>query len=338
MFKLKREWRDISAEEYHKTPGLSSTGLRCFARQGQLEFYVRHVAATKTLKDTEDMKEGRAFHKAMEKPDQWSDFYATLPNTVPDDELAQSVNLELRGGGGETAMVVAGKGKKKAESKAAELIVGEEWDWKLKSHRQYRDAFAAQSAKNGKELLAAEQLETVKRQVEAVWDNQACRQYLEAKDLNVEMACFATDDKLPFTLKALTDLLLPRTVIDFKKTRERHPKDFIRAAIHRYGYDWQGAYYCLVTGRQEFRVISVTDEYPFEANCFHLPKDRLAHLRDEVIPKHILTLSEIWQGALVSTSVDSQGIPLDYHSTDWGAEMPLDLRYCEGVQFEGDDA
>lgn len=314
---MKREWKNLTAEEYHAAPGLSSSALRCYIREGRLKYYARYIQKKLPVVDSHAMKMGRVFHKAMEAPNGWQDSYLVMPDVIPDDATVHVINNAAKAAG----------------SKAESLIPGKEWEFGKKLHRQFRDHLQAQSAREQKELLTPAELEIVKCQINAVFDNTKCREWITETQIRSEISCFLETEKLPWPLKALIDIDHAPSIIDFKKTCEHHYSGFIRDAFRR-GYHWQLAYYALVAGRTEGRIIAVTDSAPFEANLYVLDERRMKGLIAE-IREHVKRLAADCEvGEFEDTATDSFGVPPKWHNENWDAEIPLDLKVAAGVEFD----
>ena len=310
-----REWLDISTPEYHAMEAVSSGGLRMYEKISPLEYYVTYVARTKKSTGTTATKLGTAFHAAMEDPQQWEDSYRVISETLDDEAIVDFVNLSLD---------ASGSGSKRA-------TVGEALNRRLPSHKMYEENIEADAASQGQELITVDQLEVIRRQVDAVYDSPACREYVgRKKSSNVEMAC-VYDPGFGQKCKALCDLVLPECIVDFKTTKALNPHQFLRDALDNYGLQYQAAHYLFVTGFREFRFITVTSEAVMrsgsacEANVWYVPEREL----ERAMTKNLQTLRTICDHFASARenpeNCDSQGIPLSWHNEGYGAMDPLPM-------------
>lgn len=326
MGSLKRNWVEMTAEEYHAAPGLSSSALRCFVLEGELAYYNKYVLRRGTSRESDALRLGKLFHLGMERPADWQDEVLIVPPAVPDplDQIALLINAGT-------------------SSAAAKLIPGAAWNEKLSSHRQYRDVMMDMAKAQGKHFIRHSEFEQVKSQINAVWDNHLAREILTGNHLQSEMACFAETSKLPFKLKALLDNHYDDCVVDFKTTRFLNWADFIRDG-YRKGYHYQMAYYCLVTGLKRAKIIAITNEPPYEANVFVMGKDRIRQLiegdphRSDGLKDHIKKIAEKFYSLSLQASIttDSEGVPLEWHHERWGKPIPFDPAAATGAELPED--
>lgn len=308
---LKREWLNLTPEEYHALDALGSGALRCHAIEGNLEFYARYIAKTKQRDDTDAMRMGRAFHAAMENDGDWEGRYVLVPESVQEDVISEGINYALDLSG----------------SKAQRLSPGQELNFKLPSHRQYFEAWKNLAANEKKDFLTPSELETVKRQVHAVYDNPECRDILSHKtDLLSEVACILHHES-GIDLKALLDRVIGTGIVDFKKTCKRNPCDFYRDACNR-GYDRQMGHYLFVSGKVYAVIISVTDEPPFEANAWEMPA-KLMQERIADTEHQVYQIAQLKHNSY-SDELDSQGVPLSFHNELWGARIEFSYEAVTG--------
>lgn len=301
----KREWLNISAAEYHALPAFGSSAIRCFALAGQLEFYARYIAKTKVREDTDAMRMGRAFHAAMEDNGDWTERYCRVPTRVEDDEFVEDINKELDG----------------KDSKAARLVPDADLNFKLPSHRAYFDAHKLRAERLGKDFLSDDEIDTVHQQVQAVYDNPECKDILcHRTGLLSEVACVFHHDS-GIERKALIDRVISTGIVDFKKTCESSPFEFVRAA-RRLGYDYQLGDYLFVTGKTYACIISVNDSAPFEAHAWEMPPALMRQRMDDA-ERYTTLIAQQMRMAEIDEK-DSQGIPLSWHNEGWGARLPFD--------------
>lgn len=302
-----RHWLNISQADYHAMDAISSGALRCFALMGPLEYYARFVGRIVDDEDTDPKRLGRAFHRAMESPDNWRESYVITPATVQDDEFVPAVNATFG-----------------AKSKAERLAVGDALNLQVKSHRMYLQCFRDAAIAMNREVLSPSEVDKVHGQVAAVYDNPACMEFVGHKGAcNVEVACVSEDADTGLATKALCDLIVGECVVDFKTTRTRNPFDFIRQG-EKEGYHYQAAHYLDVTGKEEFRFIAVATEPPYFASVFYVPARVTKRCHDEN-RAHLKQIRQIHTMAGFNPTVESQGIPLDWMPEGWAGEYPLDM-------------
>jgi hypothetical protein len=311
-----RLWLDISATEYHDLPAVSSGGLKTYEKAGPLEYHAAYVAKTKVSEETTAKRMGTAFHQAMEDPATWENGYVILPSVIESPLLVERVVATFS----ET-------------SKAKQPELGETLNMKLPSHRMYVDLFTGDANADGCEVLTVEQYEIIDLQIASVYDNKDCLEFVGKKtSSNVEMACVWECPLTGLAVKALVDLLVGDTVVDFKTTKARNPYEWLRD-VEKLGYGYQLAHYLYVTGKPEFRFITVTSEEMLktgshcEANLWHgVPAD-LTRWHD----KNISTLHAIASHARLTGEfedlVDGQGVPFAWHNEGWGEDNPLSFDY-----------
>ena len=245
-------------DEYHAAAAISSGFIRIYSTEGPLVAYHQYVARDMPVDEEKDWQRlGTAFHLAMEgKP--VDDGYVIMPPVVPDwfaPEMAKESELKARGG-----TKKHGLHQLDGEGSAFNGL----WD----RHKLFRDEHRDAAYHQGKSWLTVDEAETVKQQVEAVFANRAAAELLgPATSGNQEVSITAVCDSSGLKLKALADVLLPGTVIDFKTTRHRTIEDFSRDCFGK-GYHWQLAHYCRVCQCTRAVVITVTKEFPFESMVY----------------------------------------------------------------------
>ena len=275
---VERAYPDVTLDEYHKRPELSSSGIRTFAKCGPWQFlaenldFARSAASLMGTRLTEDIDEvaredtdstrlGRAFHLAMQFGVGHIDAHVVqVPKVIADDEHLEAVIASIPDG-----------------SKATRPEPGDEINMNLKYHRGYVDGMRARAQKEGKDWVTANELHVLKRQVEAVFANPACRDFLEQPGAELEKCCVGLCAKTGLPVKAIADLLLPAlgVVLDFKTTRAKTANEFVYDALKVYSYAHQGDWYLRVFGHQLFKLISVRGKPPYEAMLYDLPKNVL---------------------------------------------------------------
>ena len=299
-----REWLPCTPGEYFALPAYGSGAIRCFVLHGNLAFYRCYLQDDQEEKDSDSRRMGRVLHAAFEKPDAWRDFVSVIPSTVPDCPAVKAINDAIP-----------------AKSKAAPLAVGEEINTRKPTHRNLMALLKEQAEAGGKEWLTEEESLKVPAQIAAVQDNPACAELLSSRtELNVEVACVYRHQS-GLLLKSLVDLLVGELIVDWKSTEATTPYGFIRQA-KKLGYVYQAAHMCLVTGKDNFDFVSITNKPVYESNRFFVPPAHLETAKERV-DQQVSILGQQMRTAAVEDE-DSQGVPLNWHTELWGARMPLD--------------
>jgi hypothetical protein len=299
-----RQWLAITPKEYHALDALGSSAIRCFALEGQLEFYARFVSRLKKKSDSDAMRLGRAFHAAMEGDPNWHDRYAMIPGIIEDDDMCASVNSDIP-----------------AKSTAKPCMPGDELNLRIPSHRAYLELHQEAAIKDGKDWMTPAEVERVLFQVAAVYDNSDCRELLSLQsNLQSEVACVYNHGGVK--RKALIDRVVDDGIVDFKSTCQSNPLEFLRDARRR-GYDYQMGDQLFVTGKTWAAILSVNDTYPFEAHVWDMPKNLMAKRTDDA-RRHTDAIGQLQQLSLIDEK-DSQGIPVSYHNELWGSRLKFDI-------------
>lgn len=63
---------DMTDEEYHADPALSSSMIRYLAKEGSYRYWAKFIAKTIPDKDTDALRFGRLFHRRMQFPNSWA--------------------------------------------------------------------------------------------------------------------------------------------------------------------------------------------------------------------------------------------------------------------------
>lgn len=314
-----REWLSIPAEQYHAFDAISSGAMRCFAMDGPLYYYVGYVARTAKPKTSEAKELGSAFHKAMEDRSAFDESYLVLPSEIEDDEFCARVA---------DALDVSGSGAKRP-------VCGDAINLKLPSHRLYLDLWRQFAADKELEIITPENLDRVRRMIDACYDNPAIEEYLGHG--RAEVTCVHTDPETGLKLKALVDLLFPgdRGWLDFKTTCRGRIDDFWRDFRNR-GYGYQFDHYELVTGITNKKVVAVsTGPDVYEAQIIDVPSEVLEQCRQQNEDTR-RKLRQLHNDA-IDCPCDSAGIPFVFHSDSWGSEidaMELDMPREPMLRFD----
>lgn len=271
------ELLQISIAEYHERPEVSSGMIRCFATEGPWMCYHKYGLRDIERPDSDACQLGRAFHAAIAIPEQLDDFLEVMPATMPD---------------------------------------GEEINLRKKDHRVYKAEREFYAKSSGKEFVTSDEYDKITRMVESVYDNPAAKPYVGRTDGGHEVACISKDPVTGLDLKALADIHLGDTIVDFKTTRFSTADEFVRDAFKR-GYTYQAAHYLKCFGAQKFVLIAVRNERPWESMVYVVPKTRIqdAMQSNQSILKHIKSCYDTGS----------------WHSLGYGSEIPLEYEHLQGV-------
>jgi len=290
-----RSVKDITIDEYHAAVAISSGGIRCFVKDGPPTYYERYVARTMVSPDSDAKRNGRALHLFCQWPDTWDEHLAVVPSRLRDDDILAQVREEY--------------GKKRS---SVSLDPGTEINLRSPAHRAYKEAYVAKAEANGKEFVSEEELGTLKRQFDSIWENPAARKYLEA-GAKTEVPHFGVEQATGMAVKALCDIdMAPEVIVDFKTTRMSTSDMFVRDAIDK-GYPFQAAWYLDVIGAAKFVIISVRNAPPYESMVYRVPEHRI----DQARRSNDSVLSQI----AACHATDS------WHSLGYGQEIDLEYEF-----------
>lgn len=185
-------------------------------------------------------------------------------------------------------------------------IRGQEINLRKPSHRLYVQEIKSHAAMVGLESLYEEELDPLKSMIDSVFDNPAAHRYIGRGNPEVPMTAMESDTGM--AVKALGDIELDDCIVDFKTTRHSTSNEFVRDAIHK-GYDYQGAHYCDVFGRDKFVIIGIRNKPPYEAMVYAVPPSRLekARVRNKAVLQKISDCMSLGS----------------WHSIGWGEENEL---------------
>lgn len=280
------ETLDLSIDEYHARPEISSGMIRCFATDGPWVCYHQYVTRETERDDSGSKCLGRVFHMAMEDPDTVDDRVMYMPQFVP-SEWGELSSAEKKQGNGKQIPFQA----------------------KYSRHRKYRAEFIAKANAKGMEVLEHDKAMSIAEMVRSVWENPACRDYLGSGPETHEVACISRDAATKLKIRALADILLDDTIVDFKTTRMSTQRAFIMEARKR-GYHYQAAHYLNVTGRKRFVIITVRNLPPYESMVYSVPE----HVIKDA---HESNSDIMWA---IKNCIETES----WHSLGWGSEVPLD--------------
>lgn len=136
-------------------------------------------------------------------------------------------------------------------------------------------------AAGGKQVISAEQSETVNAVADAVRDHELANRLLSCAGL-VESAITWTDEATGLELKSRRDKVVigKELLIDLKTCRDASPEGFAKAAAN-FGYHRQAAFYLdgqhALTGQfWSFVFIAVETAPPYQVACYELDSEALS--------------------------------------------------------------
>jgi len=311
-----RQWLNITAAEYHELDAISSSMLKAMEKEGPMDYHAQYIAKQKQRPATTAQRMGTAFHSAMENPDCWDKSYLIIDEVIDDKSIAEQVNEVLD----------------EKKSSAARCEMGAAINRRQAAHKMYLAEVERQAAEDGREIMTAYQYAIVEKQIAAVYDNPGTAQYVGHRNPNnVELACL-WDCPYGMPVKALVDLLVDDTIVDFKTTRATQNYDWFREG-KRHGYAYQAAHYLYVTGLPKFCFISVTSEAALKtgSHCEAMLWDVTYADLAEAHEANMKALSTLQTADLLSGNdplTDSQGVPEIWHNEGWGSLEPLPMSFA----------
>jgi len=297
--------KDMDEPAYRKHPGIGSTQLKCFILEGPLDYYWKYVLGNLEDEEKYHYTLGSVFHLAMEYPDGWQDFVTVEPSVVRNDGDYRDCYLQAMG-------AIQG-------TKAKPTKVGDTIGSASKFDKAYKAAFKEWANDHGKYVIKADDVDKILGQQAAVYDNFEVRDFIESCPRRETPVTLEMDG---ITAKALLDISNDHVFGDFKTTRFRNIHSFYRLAFRKMGYDYQFAHYRLVSGIESHKIIPVTNAPPYEAMIMDVGWEMISEQYDHVIrdlewlAQHLSMVDE--------SEKDSQGIPYDWHSEYWGAEIDME--------------
>ncbi len=124
-------------------------------------------------------------------------------------------------------------------------------------HREYIELKRENARLEGREWVTREELDKQAHMINSVVENAAAMEYVGVAGAKTEAACVNIDKATGMEIKALGDVVIPatRTIVDFKATRQTTANGFIRDALKKYSYQYQGEWYTRVFEYSRFVII-----------------------------------------------------------------------------------
>lgn len=222
----------MPAEQYHAHTAISHGFAKCYEKDGPWEAYHRYWLRSLPPKDSVALNLGKAFHAAVETPDEWRASFVEEPVFVTIGGEREPINR------------------------------------RKPSHRDALAEWETEQKLAGKTILRAGAVDDIKEMTESMLDNPAAVEYMQATGAQ-EIAGFAVEESTQLEAKALADLWLPEwaegsTVVDFKTTEDSTPEEWARKALSLWGYNFQAAWYTDIFHAERFVFIVVRSKPPWE--------------------------------------------------------------------------
>ena len=243
----------MDAKTYHARPEISSSGVRYFRHEGELNYHSVYVAKTLPGKASDSYRLGTLFHLAMAQQD-WRSQAAIIPSTLHEDRALRVVRNEWLG-----------------SSSKVSLAAGTELNFKAPSHRRWFELKQAEAAEAGKEWLTEAELELIGEQIQSIADNPATAWLMDAS-LKHEQVGFYRCPKTNLVLRGMADVLADNLIIDFKTSRFSTRRGFASWACSReVDVPLQLGHYSRVFGMEECAIVMVRNFLPAESLWFDIP-------------------------------------------------------------------
>ena len=293
------KWYELADDEYFDSEGLSSSAVRSFATDGAWMFYHRYIKREGDRPYTKALREGHAFHLAMEHGTDWDSWVYIAPTDLRDPELMEMCREEWD---------QAGKNVPKHFGHGMEI------NSRSPIHQLYTKMH---EEKYGDDRLpiTITTAESVLRQVDAITENPLTREVIEAEEATDEHACYRECESTGLLIKCKPDRVIGDTIFDYKTTNVTLPWQFVNKAVGHngrggLGYHYQAEWYTRVTTLPEHKIVCVSKGDAPEAWLFEWPDHIMAQAKDT----NTLQLQDIAQCILTQ----------NWHTTGWGASLPLD--------------
>lgn len=275
---------NVPVDQYWEMPYISSSGIRCFAREGPYSYWAKYVKRIAPSSDSESKRLGSLLHFAIDNQD-WESRLYSEPETIEDDE----VFAELE------------------EGTPEHFAPGEKVNKRSPIHREYLRIHAEKfcDMPDGLHLKPGDD-EHVKRQIDAIVENPESRELFDSQG---ETECAAVNEQLGLNTKCLVDKLIGRLGVDWKTTRHTTANAFIYDAW-KLGYHFQSEWYKSTASLERFLIVSVTStEYP-EAMVYEVPRIKAKEARD----------ANLYHLQSIKDCMDTDS----WHSLYWGSIVELD--------------
>lgn len=255
---------NITPDEYHARPEISSGGIRLFAAEGAPMYYAACVTRTVAWKETDAQRLGACEHILFETPGKWEQRIEIIPARIERRDIAGEINDDLDA----------------RNSGAKRIREGDHINAKLPAHREYMGRMKTEAEREGKLWCTEAESVGLCGQLEAILADPKCREIVEAGG-NREQAAINVHKGTGLGIRALADVDDPGVRgTDLKTTRMRTSSRFAWDAQRR-RYHYQLAHYADVfTDWKETGIIAVTNEPPYYAMHFQFDAELMAEARE----------------------------------------------------------
>lgn len=242
----------VDAAEYHRTMGLTKSGLLELRRSPAHYWEWLNSPPTES---SQAMNLGTATHTLLFEPELWATDIAILPDNAPKKPDKRQLN---------------------AKKPSEETLNAIKW-W---------EAFEAENA--DKCIITAEQCEQAKGMVAAVHANEECMSIINHPSAQVEVSVIANEevDGVVIPCKIRCDMISEdgRTIFDLKSTADASYEEFGRS-FFSYGYWMQAAHYIATARKAGFPVerfvfAAVESKKPHMLALYELDEDSLKKALD----------------------------------------------------------
>ena len=108
---------------------------------------------------------------------------------------------------------------------------------------------------------------------DAVHADKQAKLFLESGA--AEKSWWSVDEATGLDIKARTDWVTKRTIVDLKTTRSGAAPDEFAKAVANFGYHIQAEHYLQTTGLDRFVFLVVQSEFPFDVALYELDQDAM---------------------------------------------------------------
>lgn len=257
---------DVTNEQHHKLPAISSSQLKFFTKNGAADYYAKYIAKETPAQETrEEFRMGTLTHLAVLEPEEFSD--CVRPCDV--DGRTKAFDKAIS-----DLLEVSAEVKAHKKGKNGGYIAADGREKYLVKSSEY-EMYVAQAANVAKHPFASELLKNTVREVTGIARCPATSQLLSCRP----------------------DARGSDYIIDVKTCAVSTP-DASMKAVCNYGYDLSAAHYMRVAGLidmsktyRNFYFMFVSKEAPYSVNVYELDR---TWLRD-AWEANAQTLAEIKQ-------------------------------------------
>jgi hypothetical protein len=267
--------RGLPFADYCQIKGLNQSLLKTFSPdfRGCPATY-KHRSSTPDTRDTDALREGRAFHSRLLEPKAFDAAYRVMTPADCQTIFENMQDLGLR-----------------KKSKAKYMDFSDFASWKASgptfgftTSTPYKEWMEGDS----REVLSLDDAEMLSAMTAAIWENPDVATELEKATLEdcevTALAPYKFHGGEQMQLKARFDIVTPDAIIDAKTCRSTNAEAFARDC-EKYGYDIQAAFYLHVANaaglkRERFGFLAQEKTAPYP-NCIHwMPEDWLFYCRE----------------------------------------------------------